>query len=576
MASKRELRALITLAGKIDPSLQTAMLKATGDTKKLSQRLKESSQNASKLGDMMKASFIGNLAANAVSNLTSKIREFASESIQLASDLIEVQNVVDVTFGTTGKQIDKWAENTLKQYGITQLQAKEWAGSMGAMLKSSGILQEDLVVMSTDLAGLAGDVASFYNLDHDMAWQKIRSGIAGQTEPLKQLGINMSVANLEAYALSKGIDVSYSNMNQASQMLLRYNYLLSVTTDAQGDFANTIDDYENQGRLFQSNLKEIAATLASELLPHFTALLQKANEYIDNVDMEAITERIANAFQMLSDGIKFASDNSNILLPLLGGFASAMTALMVIGKINGMINLWKASTFAQTLAQHGLNAALMANPIGLIVAAIGILVAVGLYLWKNWDDISTGIVNVWQNHVIPFFSGIGQWFGDLWTGTVDGFKFAWSGVTSWFTTLWDGITSIIKGYINIYIKIFNFLINGLNKVNFTVPDWVPGIGGKEVGINIPTLPMFARGGIATGPSIFGEAGPEMAIPLKRDSRSLGLLSQTAQLLGVYGKGNAATNIYISIDGSQSPRSTAEEVIRVVKEYFEDEGRFSFG
>ena len=88
--------------------------------------------------------------------------------------------------------------------------------------------------MSTSMAGLAGDMASFYNLDYDTAFEKLRSGISGETEPLKQLGINMSVANLEAYALARGITTSYNKMTQAQQATLRYNYLMSVTADAGG------------------------------------------------------------------------------------------------------------------------------------------------------------------------------------------------------------------------------------------------------------------------------------------------------------------------------------------------------
>ena len=85
---------------------------------------------------------------------------------------------------------------------------------------------EQVTEMSTDLAGLAADMASFYNLDFDTAFQKIRSGISGETEPLKQLGINMSVANLEAFALSKGITKAFNDMSQGEQTILRYQYLM--------------------------------------------------------------------------------------------------------------------------------------------------------------------------------------------------------------------------------------------------------------------------------------------------------------------------------------------------------------
>lgn len=116
-----------------------------------------------------------------------------------------MQNVVDVTFGQGASKINAWAKTTASAFGISELSAKQYSGTMGAMLKSMGLTTDASLNMSQKITELAGDLASFYNLDVDDAFTKIRSGISGETEPLKQLGINMSVANLEAYAMSKGI-----------------------------------------------------------------------------------------------------------------------------------------------------------------------------------------------------------------------------------------------------------------------------------------------------------------------------------------------------------------------------------
>ena len=135
--------------------------------------------------------------------------------IDYASDLAEVQNVVDVTFGSATEAVNSWSKECLAAYGMNEVSAKRYAGTLGAMLKSSGLAGDAIVDMSKDMVGLAGDMASFYNLDLETAFEKIRSGISGETEPLKQLGINMSVANLEAYALSQGIKTAYKEMYQA-------------------------------------------------------------------------------------------------------------------------------------------------------------------------------------------------------------------------------------------------------------------------------------------------------------------------------------------------------------------------
>ena len=159
--------------------------------------------------------------------------------LEIGSDIAEVENVVDVAFGSMADQAYKFASTATKQFGLSELAAKNYSGTMMAMLNASGVAQESAAKMSTTLAGLAGDLASFYNIDTDTAFYKIRAGISGEIEPLKQLGINLSVANLQEYALSQGITTAYNSMTQAQKTMLRYNYIMSVTSAQQGDFART-------------------------------------------------------------------------------------------------------------------------------------------------------------------------------------------------------------------------------------------------------------------------------------------------------------------------------------------------
>jgi hypothetical protein len=135
--------------------------------------------------------------------------------------------------------------------------------------------------MSTDLAGLAADMASFYNLDFDTAFQKIRSGISGETEPLKQLGINMSVANLEAFALQQGLGKTFSEMNQGEQVMLRYQYLMQATADAQGDFARTSDGYANATRKLEANLETLKTTLGASFINTVADAVNSLNGFIE-------------------------------------------------------------------------------------------------------------------------------------------------------------------------------------------------------------------------------------------------------------------------------------------------------
>lgn len=230
----------------------------------------------------MESSFVGALksmaGALAASKIASMLADFGKQAINAASDLEEVQNVVDVTFGESANEINAWAKNAISQFGLTETQAKRFASTMGAMMKSSGIASKDITEMSENLAGLAADMTSFYNLDFDEAFNKIRSGISGETEPLKQLGINMSVANLEAFALSQGLKKTFNEMSQGEQVMLRYQYLMQATSDAQGDFARTSDGYANGLRLLQSNFETLKTTIGSLLLPVVSQAISGLND----------------------------------------------------------------------------------------------------------------------------------------------------------------------------------------------------------------------------------------------------------------------------------------------------------
>ena len=235
--------------------------------------------------------------------VTKQIIEFGKAAIGVASDLNEVQNVVDTTFGDGSVKIDEWAKNAAEAFGESELQAKQFTSTLGAMFKSMGVGQADMEEMSMSLAGLAGDMASFYNLDPTEAFEKLRSGISGETEPLKQLGINMSVVNLEAFAMSEGITKSYQEMTQAEQATLRYQYIMSATADAQGDFSNTSDSLANQQRILQLEIQTLAAEIGQDLMP---------------IAQEVLT--------IARDGIQWISENKDALEGLAAAAGVAATA----------------------------------------------------------------------------------------------------------------------------------------------------------------------------------------------------------------------------------------------------------
>lgn len=243
------------------------------DTTGFEQGLDSMKRQGSTVGDFIK----GQLGAELIRNAAGKLAEFGKTALEVASNLEEVQNVVDVTFGGNAGAIDRWARQTSASVGLTELQAKQFSGTIGAMVKSMGLSEESAADMAMSLADLTGDLASFYNLDHETAFQKIRSGISGETEPLKQIGINLSVANLEAFALAQGIETAYDKMSESERVQLRYQYLMQATADAQGDFARTSDGYANQVRVLQNNLNSLAGNIGAALLPAVTAAVSGVN-----------------------------------------------------------------------------------------------------------------------------------------------------------------------------------------------------------------------------------------------------------------------------------------------------------
>lgn len=244
------------------------------------------------------------------------IYNFSKACIQAASDLEEVQNVVDTVFGESSAIIDNFAKNAVKSLGLSELSAKKYASTMGAMLKSMKLSDKQVLVMSQNMTALAGDMASFYNLSGDEAFNKIRAGISGETEPLKQLGINMSVANMEAYALSQGIDKSYNSMTQAEQAILRYNYLLDVTGDAQGDFARTSGNWANQVRVLSEQWNTFKSVLGSSFIQVLTPVIQALNRIMEKL---ILAGQYFQRFIYMITGVKPETKAASKAVESLGG-----------------------------------------------------------------------------------------------------------------------------------------------------------------------------------------------------------------------------------------------------------------
>lgn len=200
-----------------------------------------------------------------------------------ASNLTEELGKTEVVFSDQSDAVKKWSTETIKNYGLAQITALEMVATFGDMSTSLGLSQEEAADMSTSLVGLAGDLASFKNMDIDRAYTALNGIFTGETESLKSLGVVMTQANLEQFALNQGIETSIKEMSQAELVQLRYAYVMSMTSNAQGDFARTSDQTANALRIFGETTKEFSAKAGQSLLPIFTPFVQFGTKIVSRL-----------------------------------------------------------------------------------------------------------------------------------------------------------------------------------------------------------------------------------------------------------------------------------------------------
>lgn len=163
------------------------------------------------------------------------------DAIDISSDLTEVQNVVDVTFGKYASLVEDMSKTSITEFGMSELTVKEVSSRFQAMGTAMGFAQGKMADMSIELTKLTADMASFYNMEQEDVAQDLESIFTGQTRPLRTYGLDLTEATLQEWAMKQGLDANISSMSQAEKTMLRYQYVMSQTGAAQGDFARTAD-----------------------------------------------------------------------------------------------------------------------------------------------------------------------------------------------------------------------------------------------------------------------------------------------------------------------------------------------
>lgn len=259
-----------------------------------------------------------------------KLISFGKECIELSSDLSEVQNVVDTVFPTMNKQIDNFARNAAAQFGLSETMAKNFTGTFGAMGKAFGFSEGQAYDMATALTGLAGDVASFYNMSQDEAYTKLKSVFTGETESLKSLGVVMTQTALDAFAMANGFGKTTKSMSEAEKVALRFKFVQDQLSSAQGDFMRTSDGWANQVRLLALQFDSLKAAIGSGLIAVLSPVVRMLNILIGRI-LTAMNA-LKSFFSMLGGTAKLAINPKGVTA---GTDAVAKSADKASGALGG-------------------------------------------------------------------------------------------------------------------------------------------------------------------------------------------------------------------------------------------------
>ena len=531
----RELqREIITTESKLK-TFETQLRKiGNANLKALSEQLKKIGNKMAEVGKSM------------TTKVTTPIVAGYTLASKYASDYEENLNKLDVAFGDNSDSVKKWAETAREQFGLSKVQATDAASAFGALGKGIGLTEGEAADMSTTLAGLSADLGSYFNVGVDESAKALEGIFTGESEALKKFGVVMTDTNLKQFAEDQGL--VYSELSQTEKTMLRYNYVLAKTKDAQGDFSRTSDGTANTLKIFQASLQDLGTAIGTNLLPIITPVIQKITELLNKFnELSPRTQKIITIIGLVAAAI-------GPVLVVLG------TLISSIGAVIGAIGLITAPMLG-------------------IAALIAVVIAAGIALYKNWDVIKAKAIQL-KDKVVKTFNDVKAKVTAIWTNIKTSVSNAVNTmvtavtsrinalknkVSSVFNAIKTAITHPIETAVNIVRTAIDKIKNIINNAHLSLPKFklphfringgkLPwGIGGKGTPPSI-NVDWYAKGGIFTSPTIAGIGeipGGEAVVPLDKFWDKLDHLQ-------------GETNIVININGAnKDPREIAEEVKRVL-------------
>jgi hypothetical protein len=449
---------------------------------------------------------VGNIMANAGKVMTTAITlpiiAIGAATGKLAMEAIESENLFEVSMEDMAGAARKWSEDLRANLGLNEYEVRKNVATFNVMFDSMGMGTKASYDMATGLTQLSYDMASFYNLKPEEAFQKLQSGISGEIEPLKRLGIVVNETTVKAYAFKNGIAKQGQELNEQQKVLARYGVIMEATSKAQGDMARTIDSPTNQLRIMKEQAKQLGIEFGMSLIP----VIQQAI-----IAIKPMVEIVKNLVQKFKD---LSPETQQTIIKIFLLAAAIGPIILIVGKvITGIGTLVKAFG-AVKAAMAAFSVATGATSIGIIaiIAAVAALAAGAYLLIKNWDKVP------------PFFTA-------LWTVIKNAFFTAMTGINLAFKATGLGITKVLDFVVGGVAGVLSGLMGMLSKIPF-IGDAFKGVQEKVDGFRKSLKNM-----VTNAEKDLSDAKSYVSIMANETKEAWGTMAQAA---GELGKGMGST------------------------------------
>lgn len=418
-----------------------------------------------------------------------KIVDFVNTAIEQAGNLQQSVGGVEAVFGESSDKILDWSKGAADAVGLSQDAYNQFAVVIGSQMKNAGFAMDEASGKTNDLITMGADLSSMFGGTASDAVSALSAAFRGEYDSVEKYGISLKESDLQARLAAKGMDgltgEAYRNARAQELMAVLYEQ----TAAAQGNFGRESDTLQGQQQRLQAEFENQSAALGTSLLPAMTALAGFARDVLPGA-FATLSGAVNGTIEVVSSVVKWFEDNERTVSALSYVIAGAAVAYGIYFAVINAGAAWMKIVTAATKVWAGvqwlLNAAMNANPIGLIITLIGALVgaiiwvatqttffqdawaAVTQWFTEAWANVSAFFISVWENIVswwTGLTAGVAAWFEGVWTGITTFFSEAWANVSTVFMGIWNGIVGflspifefiagLIKTYIEIWVNVF--------------------------------------------------------------------------------------------------------------------------